>query len=452
MGFNWIGVELEEKFVKLGEENINLWGEQLRGWPNLGTARIVQGDSRNLRNVIKQADIVISSPPFTPAQSGGGINKKGYTSRPDLGPDWVGDRTYSDRNVGHTPGNLANLKEGKFEMVVGSPPFCESLNDYKHGLKELGPNFKGRKAWEEKEDRSYGQSPGQLGSMKEGKFEMVVGSPPFVEAQSGGGIAKALTGESNYPLSRQGGKYQGYRKDQHGKSPGQLGAMKEGSFDLCVSSPPYVDSEVTLAQTKGCFGNPENMKLHTKNRDKIGRQYSKTKGQLGQMKEGSIDAVISSPPYEDVAKRDRSKEQFAIKTGRFESPGKDSQSRGYNPSNKRNLGTQAGDTFWSASREILQQCFDLLKSGGFSIWVTKNYIKRGKIVPFSDRWLALCESVGFKLVCRHQAMLVKEYGRQKNIRGEEEIIQTERKSFFRRLAESKGSPRIDFEDIICLVK
>jgi hypothetical protein len=90
--------------------------------------------------------------------------------------------------------------------------------------------------------------------------------------------------------------------------------------------------------------------------------------------------------------------------------------------------------------------------GGVSIWVTKDYVKNKKIVPFSDRWLALCESVGFKLVCRHQAMLVKEYGRQKNIHGKEEIIQTERKSFFRRLAESKGSPRIDWEDILCLVK
>lgn len=29
---------------------------------------------------------------------------------------------------------------------------------------------------------------------------------------------------------------------------------------------------------------------------------------------------------------------------------------------------------------------------------------------------------------------------------------TERKSFFRRLAEKKGSPAIDWEDVICVVK
>src|SRR3989304_2048154 len=31
MGLNWGGVELEEKFVKLGEQNIELWNRQLKG-------------------------------------------------------------------------------------------------------------------------------------------------------------------------------------------------------------------------------------------------------------------------------------------------------------------------------------------------------------------------------------------------------------------------------------
>ena len=89
---------------------------------------------------------------------------------------------------------------------------------------------------------------------------------------------------------------------------------------------------------------------------------------------------------------------------------------------------------------------------GKAIFVCKDYIKKGRRVPFSDRWLALCESVGFKLVCRHKAMLVKEHGTQITTSGEDEKIITERKSFFRRLAESKGSPHIDWEDVLCLIK
>lgn len=83
MGLNWIGVELEQKFVDLGQQNIDLWNRQLNGWPNLGTARIVQGDSRRLRGMIgimakrcgstgnhatlmtpAGANLIISSPPF----------------------------------------------------------------------------------------------------------------------------------------------------------------------------------------------------------------------------------------------------------------------------------------------------------------------------------------------------------------------------------------------------
>ncbi len=48
-GLNWIGVELEAKFVALGQQNIELWEKRFRNWPNLGTARIIEGDSRKLK-------------------------------------------------------------------------------------------------------------------------------------------------------------------------------------------------------------------------------------------------------------------------------------------------------------------------------------------------------------------------------------------------------------------
>jgi len=47
------------------------------------------------------------------------------------------------------------------------------------------------------------------------------------------------------------------------------------------------------------------------------------------------------------------------------------------------------------------------------------------------------------MVCRHQAML-------RSIKADGTIV--EYKSFFRRLAEKNGSPHIDWEDIICMVK
>ena len=60
IGLIWVGVELEEKFVKLGEQNIEFWKTM-----GIGTARIIQGDSRYLENelfLMKEGefDLVVS--------------------------------------------------------------------------------------------------------------------------------------------------------------------------------------------------------------------------------------------------------------------------------------------------------------------------------------------------------------------------------------------------------
>jgi len=220
-GINWVGVELEEKFVKLGQQNIDLWNRKFRDWPNLGTARIIRGDSRRIKE-----------------------------------------------------------REGEFSMICSSPPFEKSLTTKAEG--------------------TYGLT--EKGILPNG-------------TKRGGSI---ITGD-----------------------------------------------------------------------------YGNSKGQLG------------------------------------------------NTSN---------DTFWEASKEIVQGCHELLKPSGMAIFVCKDYIKTGKRVPFSQRWASLCESVGFKIVCWHHAMLVENYGFRLTLDGQEEEIQTSRKSFFRRLAEKNGSPRIDHEDVICMRK
>jgi hypothetical protein len=52
----------------------------------------------------------------------------------------------------------------------------------------------------------------------------------------------------------------------------------------------------------------------------------------------------------------------------------------------------------------------------------------------------------------HRAMMVNHKGKQMMLDGGVKDIKTESKSFFRRLAEKKGSPRIDWEVVWCMVK
>jgi len=155
------------------------------------------------------------------------------------------------------------------------------------------------------------------------------------------------------------------------------------------------------------------------------------------------DAVVSSPPYNEGLghggsptvnpNTGASKVLIAMEEGYGSSPGQ--------------LGAESGETFWSAAREILFQCHAVLRPGAYCAWVTKDFVKNKDRVPFTDDWLRLLVSCGFEPVLRVQAALVKET-REASLFGGEIVKTKERKSFFRRLAEKKGSPRIDHEDVL----
>ena len=80
----------------------------------------------------------------------------------------------------------------------------------------------------------------------------------------------------------------------------------------------------------------------------------------------------------------------------------------------------------------------------------KAFCRKGKRVDFTGQWRDLCESVGFRTLHEHRAWLVEDRGTQGGLYGEDTKYRTERKSFFRRLAEGKGAPRIDWETVWCM--
>ena len=94
----------------------------------------------------------------------------------------------------------------------------------------------------------------------------------------------------------------------------------------------------------------------------------------------------------------------------------------------------------------------ILAPGAVTIWVTKDFVRNKQRIPFSQQWAQLCEAAGFTLIEWHRASLVEDNGTQLGMFGEDRELRRERKSFFRRLAEKKGSPRIDWEDVLCLRK
>jgi len=271
-GCQWVGVELEEKFLTLGNANIDLWNKRFATMPGWGTAVLLQGDSRCLSSIIhEQADLVCGSPPYA-------------------------------EGCAHTGG-----RDPKPEHIQGGPL-------------------------------------------------------PFVE---------------------------------YGTTEGQLGAMAPSDFSLIASSPPFESSS-------HAEHNPANMTA-------------------GKAARGGDSALRVKQDYAEL-----------------QTPGQ--------------LGRESSDTFWSAARQIVEQSFLLLKPGAVSMWVVKGFVRKGELVDFPHQWQAICESVGFQLLHEHHAMLTTELDEQFHLDGSSKRRTVERKSFFRRLAEKKGSPKIDYETILCLRK
>ena len=121
LGAHWVGVELEEKFVRLGNANIALWNSRYAGrFAKWGTAQIVQGDSRRLLDVVREAGVIVSSPPFGDGSPHNGGDAEFITDKKLFG------------DYGSTPGNLGNLRadERGFAAAVSSPVYpAVELND-----------------------------------------------------------------------------------------------------------------------------------------------------------------------------------------------------------------------------------------------------------------------------------------------------------------------------------
>jgi hypothetical protein len=185
------------------------------------------------------------------------------------------------------------------------------------------------------------------------------------------------------------------------------------------------------------------------------------------MKAGQLDGLVTSPPFEKGA-------EGVMRAGKFKDPSAfalvqkdtgngcslEAKLRAMQKEDERasygqtagNIGNQSGDTFWSASRLILEQCYEVLAPNSHTVFVCKDFVRNKKVVPFCEQWAMLCESVGFRLIHIHRAWLVERKGSQHRLDGGEDVLDVERKSFFRRLAEKKGSPRIDYETVLCFVK
>lgn len=296
-----------------------------------------------------------------------------------------------------------------------------------------------RRTWEQFGDPMpvmlHGDSR-KVAELVRGHFAAVVGSPPYSTDVIGN--KNGIDWEKADPKWRTSkSKETPGRKNiatEYGHTPGQLGAMKPGDVDACIGSPPYAECPITNPpKASGGIGRQYRLgnrgkgaALHEDGKSQDG--YGSTDGNLGNLADAGFDAAVGSPPWETGTSGHD--EEFDKKR----SGGPVAKEYGCT---EGQIGNTTGDTFWTASRIILQQVHQLLRPNGYAAWIVKDYIKAKKRVPFCDNWAKLCEACGFEVVARARCWLVKEqtheglFGKQTK--------KTERKSFFRRLHERNVS-------------
>lgn len=286
--------------------------------------------------------------------------------------------------------------------------------------------------------------------------DVLVSSPPFTESIGSGEAARKILADNYRTRETQSTSEEAIKRLEtrfataYGQSPGQLGSMPPGSVAAVLSSPPYAECIESKNGPSGLHVGKESMgrSLHAMN----DAGYGKTEGQLVAMPAGDVAAVVGSPPYA-ASMRSYNGDNSVTSQGlkRFSEYGETDGNLGNmsDEINGRNRGT--GETFWTAARDIVAECFAILKPGGIAAWVVKGFVRNKKLVDFPHDWQRLCEACGFVLVEEIHASLVKE-SRNKDLFGGVKVDRTERKSFFRRLAEKKGSPKIDFETVLVMRK
>jgi hypothetical protein len=387
MGLHWYGCELEPRFAELGNKNIELWNSKYGNMPRWGSAHLMNGDSRHLVEILEQhgVSVAVSSPPYA---------------------DSIKNESGIDPEKFQKPA-------GQYSQAVVLP---------------------------------YGETPGQLGAMKAGGFEAAISSPPFLQSEGGASSEPKPGGAIDHALRV---RHAAGNKSSHayGESDGQLSSMKDGGFDVAVSSPPYSAMQIekntkSIDRTKQYesykkSGGGQTYEQFCKTQELHSQGYGHSEGQLSDMPGSNFEASISSPPYDEARVGTESGQEHC----------------GHGDQYGETEGQLGGsDDFWLAAREIVEQVHQALEPGGHAVWVVKDYVKNKKVVPFCDQWRQLCEAVGFVTVHEHRAMLVHHKGSQHTLDGGMVERKTESKSFFRRLAEKNGSPRIDWETIYCMVK
>ena len=233
----------------------------------------------------------------------------------------------------------------------------------------------------------------------------------------------------------------------------QFASIVAGELDGCVTSPPFTTDQPCASQTKALKDYHAFTRGDGTKRDK----GMLSDGNIAALPAGSLSGVVTSPPFADKVafadKKFEAEHKKGVTADQYEK--KPYDKRGFlDPDYAENAATcnlgsfrDCTPTYWSACRAVYDQVRLALKPGGVFCLVLKSYVSKGRLVDLPAQTCTLLTALGFDVFELTRAWLVKEE-KHPGLFGEEVVKTKAKKSFFRRLAEKRGSPPIDFEVVL----
>jgi len=443
-----IGIELEPRFVALANENIEL---HAAGWDaEHPRPVIIQGDSQDLARIVREACGGCTSPPYESdalghrrGEAGARREAKGGFTQGHTQGSLVAEVYGSD------PRNLGNMPSGG----CASPPFGssdsagpESLHRRKDATAAKMLACQGWHGGGQESEGNLAQMP-MAGGASSPPYEAIspgqggLNTLPPREGSSDqtgrkAGPSQVITGGASSPPYEQSLQNPG-----GSRTPGAPDGFKLGrSTAGVVSSPPF--QGVTATQDPEFLTPGERGKtVPSKSND---ASYGNTPGQLGGMPSG----IASSPPFEDNGTAAGGKQGAGTYHGTNLSQGINRLKNDYAVLEADgNLGNPRGTTFWDALRVILLQQRSILPEGAVCAWVVADFVRNKKRVNFCDDCAALIEQTGYTVFERWRCWKVSKGKHMDMFTGESEHA-VSHLGFFRRLAQKKGSPACNNEEVI----
>jgi DNA modification methylase len=194
-----------------------------------------------------------------------------------------------------------------------------------------------------------------------------------------------------------------YEDKRLGKEDTQHGRTQfRGRYqaDAIVTSPPYAEAQEGAGIAKRGYQGPKHSPTDlVGNRSYMPSTHGQAEGQIGNLPYGSIDAVVTSPPYESTNT-----------TGKADSyngahgPHSQVQLQDYRET-AANIGNLKAVSYLEAMLQVYQQCYAVLRPQGLMILVLKNFIRNQQEVRLDLDTIKLCEQAGFELIERHYRKL-----------------------------------------------